>query len=151
MIDSTDGDEAGAALREFEEELGVPRARVTIVARLPDVITPIGPVTVTPFVGIVRAPFELRVDPAEPQSVHEVPLADLYTPGAVHEGIERVDRYDVHTWLFDRDGMHVWGATGRMLHHLLERYPDVALVPLAAAAPPVGAATRGSAAIATES
>ena len=128
LVDPTDADGRAAALREFEEELGIARERVRIVARLEDVVTLAFSVTVTPFVGFVEPPLAFGHDAAETESVHEIPLAALYEPGALHRGVERFVEagtpYDVPTWLFDHAGLHVWGATARMLATFVARYPD---------------------------
>jgi len=126
VIDPTDADAKAAALREFEEELGIPRTRVRIVGRLEDVVTLALSVTVVPYVGFLDPPAIFAHDPSETQSVHEVPLGAVYEPGALHQGIEPFERagvrYEVPSWLFDYDGIHVWGATARMLHALVARY-----------------------------
>jgi 8-oxo-dGTP pyrophosphatase MutT (NUDIX family) len=126
VIDPSDLDAKAAALREFEEELGIPRERVHIVDRLEDVVTLALSVTVAPYVGFLDPPLGIVVDPSETQSVHEIPLAALYEPGALHQGIEAVERagviYRVPSWLFDHAGIHVWGATARMLRGLVSRY-----------------------------
>jgi 8-oxo-dGTP pyrophosphatase MutT (NUDIX family) len=126
VIDPTDRDARAAALREFEEELGVPRERVQIVDRLDDVVTLALSVTVAPYVGFLEPPLSFAFDPSETQSVHEIPLEALYEPGALHQGIEPVERggvtYQVPTWLFDHGGIHIWGATARILHGLVTRY-----------------------------
>lgn len=128
IVDPGDPDARAAALREFEEELGVPRERVRVVDRLDDVVTLARSVTVTPFVGIVDPPLSYAHDANETADVHEVPVAALYAPGALRRGLERVDAdgtaFDVPTWLFDYDDVHVWGATARMLRALVLRYPD---------------------------
>jgi 8-oxo-dGTP pyrophosphatase MutT (NUDIX family) len=126
VIDPADAGPEAAALREFEEELGVPRERVRVVDRLEDVVTLALSVTVTPYVGWIEPPLEIVLDTNETESAHEVPLAALYEPGALHQGIEVVERdgvtYRVPSWLFDYETLHVWGATGRMLHGLISRY-----------------------------
>jgi len=126
-IDPADEDERAAALREFEEELGVPRERVRIVDRLDDVVTLSLSVTVTPFVGVIEPPLAYAFDPSETHSVHEVALARLYAPGALHFGSEPVVHegrpLDVPSWLFDDGELHVWGATAQMLRALVTRYP----------------------------
>jgi len=126
-VDAEDGgDPEAAALREFEEELGVSRRRVRIVERLEDVETLALNVHVTPFLGIIEPPVTFVPDGEETESVHEVPLGALYAPGALHEADEHVlhegRRDTVRTWTFDYAGLHVWGATGKMLRSLLERY-----------------------------
>jgi len=126
LVDSTDVDAGAAALREFEEELGVPRRSAVICGRLDDVVTLSGSVTIAPFVAIVEPPLRFAPDSAETQSVHEIPLDALYAPGALHEGRERVvvegAAREVRSWLFDYDGIHIWGATARIMHMLLQRY-----------------------------
>jgi 8-oxo-dGTP pyrophosphatase MutT (NUDIX family) len=128
IVDPGDADERAAALREFEEELGVPRDRVRIVDRLDDVVTLALSVTVTPYLGMLDPPVALAFDPSETEAVYEVPLRALYAPGALHRGTERVERdgksFAVPSWLFDYDGIHVWGATARMLQGVIGRYPD---------------------------
>jgi 8-oxo-dGTP pyrophosphatase MutT (NUDIX family) len=129
VVDVTDGNARDAALREFEEELGLPRERVAIFARLEDVVTLALSVTVTPFVGTIDPPLDFAVDPGETADVHEIPLFAIYETGALHRGSEAVfhdgTRYDVPTWLFDFAGIHIWGATARMLHALVVRYPTI--------------------------
>jgi 8-oxo-dGTP pyrophosphatase MutT (NUDIX family) len=126
LIDAADPDARSAALREFEEELGVPRAAVRIVDRLEDVTTLALSVVIAPFVGLLDAPPAYACDARETESVHEIPLGAVYQPGALHEGFEAVFRdgiaYDVKSWLFDYDDIHVWGATARILHAFTSRY-----------------------------
>jgi len=126
LVDSADADAGAAALREFEEELGVPRRSAVICERLDDVVTLSNSVTIAPFVATLEPPLRFAPDSAETQSVHEIPLEALYAPGALHEGSERVvvdgAAAAVHSWLFDHDGIHIWGATARIMHMLLQRY-----------------------------
>jgi len=139
LIDASDLDSQAAALREFEEELGVPRERVQIADRLEDVVTLSLSVTVTPFLAFLDPPISFAADPSETQSIHEIPLAALYAAGALHEGIEHHTRhglsYEIPSWLFDHDGIHVWGATARMLHTLVARYDTVERLLLQSRAP----------------
>jgi 8-oxo-dGTP pyrophosphatase MutT (NUDIX family) len=109
------GDLARTALRELDEELGIPSERIAILGRLPDVETVTGGVRITPFVGLVAGGGTLSIDPAETEEVFEVPLDAVFVPGAVHEGDERVGTTVKRTWQFDHGSIHVWGATGRIL------------------------------------
>ncbi len=134
-VDDADGGDAQtAALREFEEELGIARTRVAVVEQLEDVVTLALNVRVTPFLGVLDPPLVYRPDETETAAVHEVPLAAIYASGALRHGVEPVERegvtYYVESYLFDHDGLHVWGATARMLRTLLDRYPAIAELPL---------------------
>jgi 8-oxo-dGTP pyrophosphatase MutT (NUDIX family) len=129
LIDAGDADARATALREFEEELGVASDRVAIVDRLADVVTLALSVTIAPFVGTLAPPDAFAADDNEIASVREIPLHAIYVPGALHPGTERVERdgrrCEVPTWIFDYDGLHVWGATARIMRDLLARYPAI--------------------------
>jgi 8-oxo-dGTP pyrophosphatase MutT (NUDIX family) len=133
IVEAADADPTATALREFEEELGISAQRVRIVDRLDPVVTLSLGVSVTPLVGVLEPPLEYRLDESEIAGVQEVPIAALYAPGAVREGTETIPRDGrevvVSTWIFDHEGLHVWGATARMLHGLLARYPSVVDLP----------------------
>jgi 8-oxo-dGTP pyrophosphatase MutT (NUDIX family) len=138
IIDPADRDSEAAALREFEEELGIPRSRVRVFDRLEDIVTLALSATVTPYVATVEPPLDYAFTPDETAAVHEIPLAALYAPGALVHGVERgvvhgSKSYDVPSWLFDYGDVHVWGATARMLHALVSRFPTTANLEHAAA------------------
>src|SRR5207249_2869220 len=62
------------ALREAEEEIGLPARRVEVLARLPEYFSRTG-FRVTPVVGLIQPPLELVPDAREVDEVFEVPLA----------------------------------------------------------------------------
>lgn len=72
------GDESllHTALRESEEEVGLPGEAVELVARLPGRTTRLG-VPVTPYLGLIEPHLELKHDPGEVDSVFRVPLSFL--------------------------------------------------------------------------
>ncbi len=73
-IEAADRDATAAALRETEEEVGLPRDHVTLIGRLDTYVTGTG-FEITPIVGIITPPFPLVVDPFEVAEVFEVPLS----------------------------------------------------------------------------
>ena len=86
-VDEGDPDREATALREAEEETGLDRSRIAIVGRLPeyDIMTGF---RVTPVVGWVEPPFEVRPDPFEVEEVFEVPLEFFLDP-ANHQAHSR--------------------------------------------------------------
>ena len=76
-----------AALRETEEEVGLPRERVSVIGRLDTYVTGTG-FEITPIVGIVAPPFALAIDPFEVAEAFEVPLAFILDRRN-HQRIER--------------------------------------------------------------
>lgn len=119
--DPEDADAVDTALREAEEEIGLPRQDVTVIGRMP-IYTTGSAFLVTPVIGLVRVPYGMTPNPHEVADVFEVPLAFLMDP-ANHrrhvvewEGARRewfsMPYTDATTERF------IWGATAGMLRNL---------------------------------
>jgi len=112
--DEGDCDPEHTALREAEEEVGIPRDRIEILGRLPQYRTSTG-YCVTPVVGWAEPPLTFRPDPHEVADVFEVPLAFLLDSGnhryesAFYKG--RMRKY----WAMPYGERFIWGATAGML------------------------------------
>jgi 8-oxo-dGTP pyrophosphatase MutT (NUDIX family) len=111
------------ALRETQEEVGLPPERVELLGRLPEYTT-VTRYVVTPVVGLIHAPVDLTLDSFEVAEAFEVPLAFLMTP-AHHR--RHVFTYDGGQRQFlsmpwrrsPHDGDYfIWGATAAMLRNL---------------------------------
>jgi 8-oxo-dGTP pyrophosphatase MutT (NUDIX family) len=111
--DSTDLTPLHTALRETQEELGLPADRVEVLGMLGAMPT-VTAFWVTPFVGVVPADAALTPNPGEIARVLEAPLWRLRRE---KRRIYEADR-DVYVWDAGEDV--VWGATWRMLDQLLE-------------------------------
>jgi 8-oxo-dGTP pyrophosphatase MutT (NUDIX family) len=121
-----DADEVATALRETQEEIGLPHHHVEVLGRLP-VYTTVTRFVVTPVVALVRPPFELRLDAFEVAEAFEVPMSFLMNP-AYHQrhrfeaaGVSR--QFLSMPWQADiapgtRREFFIWGATAAMLRNL---------------------------------
>jgi 8-oxo-dGTP pyrophosphatase MutT (NUDIX family) len=108
-----------AALREAHEEIGLPPDTVDVVAELDSLSTVASQFTITPFVGLLPAPPQLRPDPWEVDLAFAVPISELLD----------TDVYREESWnlwgawrpmaFFELPGETVWGATARILTNLL--------------------------------
>jgi peroxisomal coenzyme A diphosphatase NUDT7 len=108
-----DASRKDAALREAEEEIGLPPAAVEVVAELDTLATVGSRFTITPFVGIVDPLPRLVPHPGEVVKILEVPLSELLEDDAFHE--EYWGSPDRAISFFELPGETVWGATARVL------------------------------------
>jgi len=110
------------ALREAEEEIGLPRERVELIGGLPPTSTFATGYEIHPFVGTIPPGVAWRLSPQEVESVLELPLAEIRSGRTVtrlqRRGINFLtDAYVVGDHL-------IWGATARIIEHLLARLDD---------------------------
>ena len=128
--DPGDADLPATAIREAEEELGLPRARVHVLGLLDDVPTPTGFV-ITPVVARVDGPVAVAPNVREVAAVFACGLDELGNPACYVNAGERDwmgIRYEMHEYHVNGLVLHatepaerwrVWGATARILHQLL--------------------------------
>lgn len=118
-VEQSDADAVATALREAEEEIGLASRVVDVLGRLPEYRTVTG-YRVTPVVGLIERPFDLRLDTFEVSEAFEVPLAFLMDP-ANHE--RRLYRYaDIARTFYAMPyeatrRYFIWGATAAMLRN----------------------------------
>lgn len=108
-----------AALRECEEEIGLPRAAVEPLGALDDTETFATRFVITPWVGVVRAPVVWRPDGREIEQVLEVPFAALAREDGFRVEYREGDGGPRAVYVFDWRGQTIWGATARILRHYL--------------------------------
>lgn len=118
-IEPEDPSPEDAALREAEEEIGLPPERVEVIGRLDTYEVRTG-FEVTPVVGIVRPGFDMRLDAREVADVFEVPLRFILD-AANHERHSRIyNGTRRFFYVLPFENRYIWGATAGMLINLYE-------------------------------
>ena len=114
-----DADLRTTALRETAEEIGLDPALPDVLGALPSVHTVVSSIVVTPFVGVVTSLPPLRVSEDEIARILTVPVRVL----AATEERRELDLGGARRWTgwtYPVAGSTIWGATGAMLHDLLD-------------------------------
>ena len=119
-LEEGDADPQAAALRETEEEIGLPRTSIDVIGRLDDYATITG-FHITPVVGLLTPPLALAPDDFEVAEIFEVPLSFIMDP-ANHKTDSRALPSGERRWFYvlPYQERYIWGATAGMLVNLQE-------------------------------
>jgi len=118
--DEGDADVVAAALREADEEIGLPSEIVDVLGVLPVHETVTG-FSVTPVIAFVRETFELKPEPGEVEEVFTVPLDHVLNPANFLIQSRRWRGARRHYFVVPCGPYYIWGATARMLRAWAER------------------------------
>jgi 8-oxo-dGTP pyrophosphatase MutT (NUDIX family) len=117
-----DGDLTNVALREAEEEVGVPQHYVEIVGQLTELYIPVSNFLVYPFVGVLHGPADFRPQPGEVETILTPALSVFRAPESRKVSDVRVGDGLVIKSVpyFEVEGRMVWGATAMIMNEFLE-------------------------------
>ncbi len=116
-IEPDDADLTAAALREAEEEIGLPPKHVEVIGELGPMALPSG-FLVTPVVGLIPPGLAFTPCSREVADIFETPLDLILNPEAyvrssyLHAGVNR------RTLELHYEDYRIWGATAAILHRL---------------------------------
>lgn len=110
------------ALREAEEEVGIPKKAIQVLGSLTELYIPVSNFQVHPFVGYLDLPPEYIIQAAEVQSILEVPLSIFQ-----NESFRKLTDIRISPTLtlknvpfYDVGGKILWGATAMIMSELVE-------------------------------
>ncbi len=114
-----DGTLVKTALRETAEEVGIAEGDVEVLGELDDIRTIGSGYIISPFVGVIPWPYDLKVDEWETEEVIEVPLAVLLDKDNFREDTDILEGEVIPTYFYNHQGKVIWGATARILTQFL--------------------------------
>ncbi|WJY22417.1 CoA pyrophosphatase [Fontisubflavum oceani] len=119
-LDDGDADLVSAALREAEEEIGLPRDLVSVLELMP-IHETVTSYEVTPVVAALNGDFDPVPEPGEVAEIFRVPLAFLMDPSAYRVERRRWRGVWRQFYVVPYGPYYIWGATARMLKSLADR------------------------------
>lgn len=121
--DPEDQDVQATALREFEEEVGIDRNRVQVLAALSPMPTATSRFLLHPFLAEVERGAQAHPTPDEVAALIVAPLDDFFDGRIPWRG------YDYGGYvmpIFDFDAGSMYGATAMILEEVLQAYAELA-------------------------
>lgn len=115
-----DKDLVETALRECREEIGVRVERHEVIGQLDPVYTLTSRYIVIPFVALLEEPPTTKPNPAEIDSVLEIPIEDLLDEERFREEMVELEGIPTKQYFFSWRNQTIWGATARILRRFLQ-------------------------------
>ncbi len=110
-----------AALRETEEEVGVPRSAISVLKQLTEIYIPPSNFFVQPFLGITSQPPKFLPEEKEVEALIEVNLRDFMDDlNITTQTLSTSYAESIEVPAFQLNGHIVWGATAMMLNEVRE-------------------------------
>lgn len=120
-VEEGDRDLEHTALRETEEEVGIPMEEITVVKKLTKLYIPPSDFWVHPFVGILEKTPRLVPQESEVEMILEVNIDEFLDEGSlIKKRLSTSYANDIEVPAFELAGHVVWGATAMMLSELKE-------------------------------
>lgn len=114
--ESTDTNLIETALRETEEEIGVDRDKVEVIAEISPLFVPASNFNIQPVIGIIHEVPTFKLDPLEVQQLIIARANDLLLSGVIKRTmISASSGVSLEAPYYDIDGYVVWGATAMIL------------------------------------
>lgn len=123
LIEPQDNGPTATALRETYEEIGIPPEKIKILGQLDDVYTASTGFVITPIVGRIPWPVQLKISAEEVSRVFTIPLSWLANPDHLEErSMALPDGCVIPDVLYYKpyNGEEVWGITARITLKLLQ-------------------------------
>ena len=118
-VDDADSDDIAAALREAEEEVGIPASDIRILGTM-DTIVASKHFLITPVVGYLDQKPRLSLQPHEVAEAFTVPLSFFSDPANETTEMRLVERLLRKVYCYRYGGFTIWGITGMIIRQFVQ-------------------------------
>lgn len=120
-VEEIDKDLEDTALRETEEEVGIPQNEIEVVKKLSRLYIPPSNFWVQPYIGLLKTTPQMVAQETEVEEILEVKLSDfLNDDNMITENLSTSYAKEIEVPAYRLNGYVVWGATGMMLSEIRE-------------------------------
>ncbi len=118
-VEATDLDLEETALRETEEEVGIPQSQIEVIKKLSRLYIPPSNFWVQPYIGLVHHTPRMIRQESEVEAILEVKLSEfLNDENIIIERLSTSYAESIEVPAYRLNGHVVWGATGMMLSEI---------------------------------
>jgi 8-oxo-dGTP pyrophosphatase MutT (NUDIX family) len=119
-LEETDDSMLACALRETEEEVGIPSSDIRVLGKLTPLYIPISNFDVHPFVGFLAKAPNFVLQESEVKSIIQLPIEHFLSPSQKGETTITVHQFTMtDVPYFNANGIKIWGATSMILNEFL--------------------------------
>ena len=115
--DAEDSDDIATALRESEEEIGLPASQVEVIGKLGDMALPSG-FHITTIVGLIQPGLTFTPALEEVADIFQAPLDLVLDPNAYKASFMTFNDIERKILELHHEDYRIWGATAAILYHL---------------------------------
>ncbi len=120
-VEKEDKDLEDTALRETEEEVGIPQMEIEVLLKLTQLYIPPSNFMVQPYMGLLHTTPSMKPQESEVEEILEVKLSDfLNDENVITETLSTSYANEIEVPAYKLNGHVVWGATGMMLSEIRE-------------------------------
>ncbi len=120
-VEEEDENIKATALRETEEEIGIPRDHITVLRKLTNIYIPPSNFWVQSFIGLTQDTPRFIPQEYEVEELIEVPLSEFLSKDAlITQTLTTSYAVDITVPAYKLQGHVVWGATAMMLSEVKE-------------------------------
>lgn len=111
---------ADTALREADEEIGIPPSKITVLGQLPELMT-VSHFLVTPVITLVDNDYQMKIDPNEVDYAFEVPATHLFDIQQLYSQLFHFKQYTHRVFAIPYKQHFIWGVTAQIIQALQQQ------------------------------
>ena len=121
-FEEEDKDVMTTALREIQEEIGIPEEKIEIIGRLSDIYVPPSNFLISVFVGYLSERPIYKIQEREVDEIIEIPFDDFFKQDVIKQKDFYVNSIKAVSMApyFDVTNAEIWGASAMVISELLD-------------------------------
>jgi 8-oxo-dGTP pyrophosphatase MutT (NUDIX family) len=118
-IEEQDKTLVACAIRETEEEIGIPPEKIAVLGELDQIKTTGSNILLSAYVSLVDYPFKIKINEKEVESIITVPLREIIDENKWKKEMIENNGQKCSYWIYPVNEEIIWGATAFLVRQLI--------------------------------